>query len=180
FSVDGGATRSAFTLQQADDTVLLAGGGVRVAYGLTHNLEAGGRLRAAYGSGLRLDDAVYDAAPATLWFDALELEAVADLRFIVGIQQSAFFERTHPLVGVHAGLLGTRLTHQVLLDPDPKSGGTLAQPADDLLLRPVVGLDLGVEHRFGRAFVVGLIASSDYNLDGLNTRAVLEVSWHWY
>lgn len=183
-AIAGAAQATAIGADGASTSGLGAGGRLRYGYGFTNTLELGVEAGAFAGSnfalaGAELRDGANLAQTGTLWTDALAVELTADVRYSPGISVSRWFKDTHPLVGLRLGLVGRLLHHQTLIDP--MRDQTILMPSSDLTLRPLAGVDLGVERRFGRALVLGLAVELSYagaTYSGVTVAA--ECSWLWY
>lgn len=185
FSATAGGSYQTVAGAEASSSALLAGGGLRYAHGLSHIIEIGGEAAVAYGNDLELPGAMIGVQPGTLLTDAYAVTLAADVRLIAGIDFSLAFRRTHPLLGLRAGVTGRVLRDPILVDP--VTGGSICPsmtcpaPDNSLDLFPFIGLDIGVERRFGRAFLVGLVAGFTYGgADYTAGQLALEISWAWY
>lgn len=176
----GLAHLAAFT---SDATAPVAGLTVSGAHGWTNRLDVGALTSLHAGPAVALRKAALAGQPGKLIVDLLALEVAVELRGRLGVRDARAFARTHPFVAVRVGVLARWLVRPLLVDDATGlavfAGGDA--PAGDLTVRPLVGLTLGVEHRFGRAFFLGATVTTTWA--GAAYAAVgvgIEVGWGWY
>ncbi len=156
-----------------------AGASVRFAVGLTNEWEIGARIQGLSGPAACWPDAHVTGDPGTLYGDVYSIDLVGELRWVPGVARTRAFARTRPVMGLSVGVEAALITRQVLLSD---SNGIVSEPAAELHLVPIAGLFVGLEHRFGKAFL--LAGGIDLHRSAAGaltaTTASVELGWHWY
>ena len=161
----------------SEAAALVPGGLVRVTFGLTNALDLGARLDVHYAPTVELRDANVAGDKGRLFASVLTPTVALEARFVAGVDVSRLFWRTHPVLAARLGILGIRYAGRILLDDMNRLVEGYAATID---VTPLVGLDVGVEHRFGRRLIGGVATTAElargYRAIGLH----LELSWLWY
>ena len=156
---------------------LVPGGLVRVSFGLTNALELGARLDIRYAPAVEFGGANVDGDDGRLIASFLAPALALEARYVAGVDLSSLLWRTHPILGARLGAMGVRYGSRMLLDEMERLVDEYDSTFD---VRPFAGIDVGVEYRFGRRIVTGVVATADvargYRTLGLN----VELSWLWY
>jgi hypothetical protein len=155
-----------------------AGARARITYGVTDEFELGGHLSFVTPGTVAFAQAELEQLDGTLYVDAAVGEIGAEATWAPDVGYARIFDRTRPVVGLYAGVGLRALTRQLLLNDNDM---TLLVPDNDFVAFPTAGVRLGVEHRFGVGFIVGLhvevgTGGSTYQHAGLQ----LELAWLRY
>ena len=183
-SVIGDAALIALDAGGVGASTLATGARLRFAYGITHQFDLGTSLGFAARNGVQFPSAQVDGAHGNLFFDVSTPELSVDARWTWGIGISKSFWQTHPLLGVRAGVQGEWLRNGILCDETKPTGecvGVPPNPPDEFHTIPFVGAEIGVEHRIGTSWMVGLVGSGTVGTDEHRSMGVqLEVTRLWY
>lgn len=171
----------------ASEANLALGGQVRYGFGWTNAIEIGGSVRLGWAPAVSVAGATLEeggqAYTGTLLGSANALQVGADVRWYGTGKVSEWFRRTQPFAGVGGGVVGLIVYNQDLVEDDGMNAGIglIEPPPADLVLRPFVAAELGVEHRVSRAFKIGVAFSTTYGGAALvAANASLELSFLWY
>jgi len=176
-SVGGSATSASMEDSAGHSTAFLAGGVASLSFGLTNAIELGVAAAVHYAPAVPFAGAVVDGDEGTLVTSLLTNVVALEARWLGGVELSRVLWRTHPIVGVRLGVLGIWSSGRVVLDQERR----LVDRYDDTFtVTPVLGAEVGVQHRLGTRFVLGGVATVEA---GPGYRALgvrLEASWHFY
>lgn len=163
----------------AGASTFAVGGALRYAYGVSSDWEANARVSLAGASSVHFAGATIGPNDGHLYADILAGELSVGVRWLAGVDRARLFERTRPLVGLRAGMLLRSSQNQKFLDDD---NAPIGDPlGSDLDLHPFAGVELGLQHRVGRALM--LAATLDASAGGatyLDLGIHLELGWAWY
>lgn len=154
------------------------GGRASLGYGLSNSIDLGVDVSFATASAVEWQGAHVGPLSGNLFGDLYVAELAAGARWHAGVGVARAFEHLHPFAGLRGGVLFRGVVAQELLSAENL---LITSPAADTQFLPFVGAQVGLEHRFGRGFFVGLLADlayagSDYSHVGVS----LEVAWSWY
>ncbi len=147
-------------------------------YGLSNPLELRLSAAVAFGTALEFSGATVGNLKGDLFGDLLTLEGSAGVRVNGGPWLSPLFSRTRPFVELRGGLLVRRLSGQILLGP---GNMLITSPDDTTSVLPLLAGGVGLEHRFGRSFLLALSFDAAFAADGTrHLGASLEGTFTWY
>lgn len=161
------------------------GGTLRWGYGLSNNLELAGELRvsshlgtADIGQAELPNPMTGLETPGTLRASAITSEIAVAARYQFSVKHSLWFARTAPFAGVRLGLGARYLRGSYLADV----GGARVFSVDDAVdVVPVVGGELGVQHRLSSTLALALVGGFTFGgSDYVGAQASLELGWFWY
>ena len=154
------------------------GAGLRAAYGITDFFELGVQAHFTTSQQLVVPNAVINGQPGNLVGDEYAVELAIDLRLIGDVHVSRAFARVHPLLGARAGGLVRIFTSQVLVDDQNL---LILRPDNSVSILPSVTGYGGLEYRFARTWLAGLVGSFTYAGPSYYAAgASLEISWMTY
>ena len=154
------------------------GAGLRAAYGTTDFFELGLQLHFTTSQQLTFQNATVAGQLGNLVADQYAVEFALDTRLIGEVHLSHVFSRVHPLLGARGGGLVRVLASQFLVDDQNQ---LLLRPRTTVSILPAVTGYAGVEYRFARAWLAGLLGSFTYaGPTYYSAGASLEISWMTY
>lgn len=154
------------------------GGQLRIARGIGHSFELGASVRIAGVTAIPIANAMIGVQPGTLYVNSYSGAVTVDARWIGGVDIGGLFERTHPVIGIAAGVAAVAHVEQDLLDDMNQRVLSLD---DNYALHPLLGVDVGIEHRFGAATMLGVFGSYTRVGDDQSSVAVrCEAGVLWY
>lgn len=176
-SVAGGGAVLAVERAGATGDLLAPAGHLRLAWGLTNWLDMGASVGAAGFTTAELTNATVEGHRGTLYFDIYQGEISLDARAIAGVGVLPLFERLHPFAGVRAGVATALRRNEQLLDD---AGLRIAGTDNSFDAAILLGVEAGLEYRFGRGFLVGLEGRSCWTAELSTASANIALTWAWY
>jgi hypothetical protein len=154
------------------------GAGVRAAYGLADFFELGAQAHFTTSPSIVFPQVRIAGQPGDLNSELYTVELALDARLIGDVTISRLFTRVHPLVGARAGGLVRIFTSQMLLDGERQLVLRLDNTTSIL---PTITGYAGVEYRFARSWLLGLLGTFTYAGPGYYAAAAgVELSWMTY
>jgi hypothetical protein len=167
-SANGGARTWAFA----------GGAGLRAAYGIADFFELGLQAQFMTSRQLVYSNATVAGQPGNLVGNQYTVELGLDARLIGDVHVSRAFARVHPFIGARGGALVRILTSQLLVDDQNL---LVLRPDNDVSILPSITGYAGVEYRFARTWLAGLVGSFTYAGPSYYAAgASLELSWMTY
>jgi hypothetical protein len=135
------------------------GAGLRAAYGVADFFQLGLQARFTTSQQLTFSNAIVNGQPGNLAADQYAAELALDARLIGDVHLSRAFARVHPFIGARGGGLVRILSSQILVD-DQKQ--LILRPNTAVSALPSITSYAGVEYRFARTWLAGLVGNFTY------------------
>lgn len=175
--VEGVGQVSTIAAGEAEGSGFGFGGRLRIAYGLLDPLELAVLAGFVHAQSIEVPGATLVMQRGRFFTAVDAMDLAVELRWILGVELWRRFARTQPFIAVRGGGLVRHFSGQLLLNDKDM---VVERPDDTFDVLPFVGGIVGVQHRFGDHFTVGLagevaLADGDRRYGG-----GVMCEWSWY